>query len=158
MPKGISGRAICKVDGCDHVAHGAGYCDPHYSRWRRHGDPLAGLVWGAARSVTAQGYVVLARPSHPLASPKGKVLEHRMVLFDTIGLGAHPCHWCGRTVRWDAGRGHRDELTTDHLDSRRDNNDPSNLVPSCLACNSGRSRRKPAALGADQRGVQRDAR
>ena len=142
MPKGIAGRAICKVDVCTNVAHGAGYCDSHYKRWQRHGDPLAGMVWGAARGVSAQGYIVLARPKHPLASPHGKVLEHRMVLFDTIGQGDHPCHWCGKALRWDAHRRQHDALTTDHLDSVKTNNDPSNLVPSCLACNGGRSRRR----------------
>lgn len=30
----------CTVDGCDKPNRGAGYCAMHYSRKRRHGDPL----------------------------------------------------------------------------------------------------------------------
>lgn len=33
----------CSVDGCTGTIHGHGYCSPHYNRWRRHGDPLAGM-------------------------------------------------------------------------------------------------------------------
>lgn len=35
-------RPICAVDGCDRYVHGGAYCQPHYHRWKRHGDPLAG--------------------------------------------------------------------------------------------------------------------
>jgi HNH endonuclease len=36
----------------------------------------------ADRLILDGGYVVLVRPDHPLAGPKGTVLEHRMVLYD----------------------------------------------------------------------------
>lgn len=33
----------CKVDGCENTGNIVqGFCNKHYSRWRRHGDPLAG--------------------------------------------------------------------------------------------------------------------
>lgn len=32
----------CSVDGCDRSASTRGWCSPHYKRWLRHGDPLAG--------------------------------------------------------------------------------------------------------------------
>lgn len=35
-------RQGCSVEGCDRPLHGRGYCQLHFSRWRRHGDPLAG--------------------------------------------------------------------------------------------------------------------
>ena len=32
----------CSVDGCDRSHFGHGFCNAHYGRWRRHGDPLGG--------------------------------------------------------------------------------------------------------------------
>lgn len=32
----------CSVDGCERPSRRAGYCSPHYTRVRRHGDPQAG--------------------------------------------------------------------------------------------------------------------
>lgn len=32
----------CSVPGCDGKLRGHGYCEKHYTRWRRHGDPLGG--------------------------------------------------------------------------------------------------------------------
>lgn len=32
----------CKVDGCGAPARSRGWCDPHYKRWWRYGDPLGG--------------------------------------------------------------------------------------------------------------------
>lgn len=31
---------ICSVDGCKNVHSAKGFCDKHYRKWRRHGDPL----------------------------------------------------------------------------------------------------------------------
>lgn len=30
------------------------------------------------------------------------MLLHRALLYDLIGPGLHPCHWCGRVLRWKA--------------------------------------------------------
>ena len=73
---------------------------------------------------------------------------HRVILLESIGPGTHPCHWCGRLVDWDAPRNARNSLLVDHLDQDRENNDPSNLVPSCQMCNS--SRRQDAGYHAEQ--------
>lgn len=35
---------ICSVTGCGNNAYGRGFCNRHYQRWRRHGDPLLGRV------------------------------------------------------------------------------------------------------------------
>ena len=32
---------ICTIDSCDKPAKARGWCDMHYSRWKRHGDPEA---------------------------------------------------------------------------------------------------------------------
>lgn len=79
-------------------------------------------------------YREISRLGHPLANDKGQVTVHRVVLYDRIGPGAHPCHWCQRPVTW--GRGVADGvLVTDHVDGDEQNNDPRNLVPSCHRCN-----------------------
>ena len=71
-------RIICSVDICDKLARGRGWCDMHYQRWRKHGDPVAGathkgallafmentaltytrndcLIWPFSMSATGQG-------------------------------------------------------------------------------------------------------
>lgn len=78
-------------------------------------------------------YVSVYMPEHELASKSGLVFEHRRVLFEEIGPGTHPCHWCERPVTWGV------DLHTDHLGDRLDN-DPQLLVPSCRPCNSARAR------------------
>ena len=32
----------CSVEGCATVVRARGWCDKHYNRWRKHGDPLVG--------------------------------------------------------------------------------------------------------------------
>ena len=87
------------------------------------------------------GYVLLRMPDHPLASDSGILAEHRAVLYEKLGPGTHPCHWCGTSVVWarrkSEAKGQR--LFADHIDGDRQNNAPGNLVPSCCACNTTRS-------------------
>jgi hypothetical protein len=71
-----------------------------------------------------------------MAWKNGEVLEHRRVLYDAIGPGPHECHWsgisgCGKVLEWGGTGG----IQADHLDGDKLNNDPTNLVPSCLGCN-----------------------
>lgn len=79
-------------------------------------------------------------PEHPLAPVSGLVSAARIVLYDQIGQGPHPCHWCGRSVNWLVGqRGNlRDALVADHLDSNELDDSPDNLVASCGSCNGER--------------------
>jgi hypothetical protein len=79
---------LCSIEGCGkpHEAHG--WCGPHYKRWLRHGDPLAGrntspgeaerffceivlahegdecLSWPYSRNTKGYGKVRLGRRSH----------------------------------------------------------------------------------------------
>jgi hypothetical protein len=36
------GVAPCSIEGCGKVVFARGWCARHYTRWTRHGDPLAG--------------------------------------------------------------------------------------------------------------------
>ncbi len=33
-------NATCSIDGCEKPARSRGWCDGHYTKWRRHGSPL----------------------------------------------------------------------------------------------------------------------
>ncbi len=79
---------------------------------------------------------------HPLAPPSGIVAISRLALYDRIGPGTHPCHWCSTPVTWIVGTGVRDQraLLADHLDHDATNDEPDNLVAACNACNAHRRR------------------
>lgn len=97
-----------------------------------------GLAVNASR--TPKGYRMLKEVGHPLASRSGLLLLHRKLLYDRIGPGWHPCHWCGEPVEWRAGRLAKGALVVDHVDHDKLNNSPENLVPSCNPCNCHRVR------------------
>ena len=129
------GRATCSVDGCDRTVKGRRLCEKHYMRAYRHsGDVTAGEGRFGSGYVMSDGYVLITRPGHPLARAKNQVQAHRVVLYDAIGPGVHQCHWCKQPVEWGYGVA-PGVLVVDHVDGNRQNNDISNLVPSCSDCN-----------------------
>ena len=79
---------------------------------------------------------------HPLAQDagngRGKVYEHRLVLFNKIGPWNHQCNWCGKLLEW-SNDCNTNSIVVDHLDGNEWNNAPENLVPSCRRCNIQRS-------------------
>lgn len=88
------------------------------------------------KPLTVAKYMTATRPDHPTAHADGRVRVHRAVLYDKVGPGADSCHWCGAVISWFAVGG--GELVADHVDGDTWNNDPENLVPSCIACNGTR--------------------
>lgn len=135
------GRPPCYIDGCERPTYCKGMCVMHYSR-HRSGNEATSRPEPIRRppgtgSITSDGYIVLTGSTHPLATAQGKVPQHRAVLYDHIGPGEHPCHWCAKPLTW---RGEAtSKINVDHLDENRVNNAPANLVPSCLDCNTKRS-------------------
>jgi hypothetical protein len=121
------------------------------------------------RSLTVDRYWLLSgMHDHPLAI-RGRVYEHVANLFARLGLGPHPCHWCGTALDWGIGRRGNaadrspddtvvgiKQLQTDHLDSDTENNDPLNVEPSCFPCNARRGRwieRLIREMGEDSRAL-----
>lgn len=108
-----------------------------------------GRVKGSGKGwVNAQGYREVRAPEGTpefLVRADGSVLEHRLVLFNSIGEGVHECEWCGHEVAWEiphrangSDRERWDALVVDHEDGERANNDLGNLLVSCPWCNSNR--------------------
>jgi hypothetical protein len=77
---------------------------------------------------------------HPIAPKSGNLAVARRMLYDEIGPGPHPCHWCNKAVDWNPGKGVSDVTTllVDHLDHDPTNDVIENLVPSCNHCNAHR--------------------
>jgi len=130
-------KPLCVVEGCSNPrGYASGVCNSCYYRQRRTGT-LARRQY-AYRGKHSSGYVVLTLPGHPLATSKGYLMEHRSVLYEAIGPGTHPCHWCSKPVGWLKGSSRRGSLVVDHLDGDKANNARVNLVPSCSPCNWSR--------------------
>ena len=107
-------RGLCKIESCKRQRYLRGWCQPHYGRWRRHGDPLKGgkdigevqayfketvlshegeqcLIWPYSR--TTQGYAVMVYDGRQQA-------VSRVVCQLVNGEPDHPslqaAHSCGR--------------------------------------------------------------
>jgi hypothetical protein len=129
--------STCTAPECGKPRGKALYCPMHKSRLQRHGrlGPNA-----RDRHSHRDGYIKIKRAEHPLADANGWAYEHRVILFEKIGPGEHPCHWCGKALSWERSYPRDLEaLIVDHLDDQKDNNDPGNLVPACSVCNFRRS-------------------
>ena len=84
---------------------------------------------------TSNGYTVVYRPEHPLARGTGYILQHREVLYNSIGEETPDCALCGCSTSWEIYHYH-----VDHIDENRSNNDISNLRMLCNSCNTRRTK------------------
>lgn len=76
----------CLIEECGGRPVGRGYCDRHYKKLRKYGDPLAGKFYNGRTVTTTGGYVSLAGfKGHPNASSTGRMFEHRWVMSQHLG-------------------------------------------------------------------------
>lgn len=128
----------CKVEGCGLriTFKREGVCNKHHYRWKKYGSfdlpPKPFTIQNQG------GYLLQLAPGHPMKQRTGRgayVLQHRVVLYDAIGPGPHPCHWCNHSLEWDA-------IQVDHVNSEKTDNRLENLVVSCIHCNASRGGQK----------------
>lgn len=93
----------CVIEDCSNPSRQRGWCRKHYTRWKRHGDPLICLLTFGKGTLTDRGY-------HRIQMDKKPILEHRYVMQQIVG----------RQLK-------RDEHVH-HIDGNRLNNKPENLI------------------------------
>jgi len=80
---------LCSITGCEAARNCRGWCEKHYYRWRRHGDPLVvkktGTPANPDRKYRNGDYLSVRLPDHPAANSWGLVLEHRVVMEQVLG-------------------------------------------------------------------------
>ncbi len=61
----------CSIDGCENSHFGHGYCNKHYKRWRKTGDPAIARPYGVDLRGQRFGRLIIAgRVIEPSADPK----------------------------------------------------------------------------------------
>lgn len=126
----------CTLTGCGRPHYARGYCRAHHARWRRHGDPRAGVPIGAAGA------------SH--RSARRRIRTQRGPATDqSCACGAPAVGWfydgTDPDERTDS-RGHRYSL------------DPSRYRPLCRSCRPRAASRRKARAGMAAVDVERAAR
>ncbi len=123
----------CKVEVCRSPVRSlnATLCDKHYRRLLRIGTTDKRKP---RKCKTSHGYLQVYDSKNQRME-----YEHRKVLFESMGSGPFKCYWCKKVVT-------KKTMHTDHLNEVKDDNDPSNVVPSCAICNQARGRHKMVAI------------
>jgi hypothetical protein len=117
---------ICSVEGCGKPVFGHGWCNAHYSRWRRHGDPSCGSTApGEAQRfyrevvLTYDGIDCLIWPYGKAGLGYGIIHDesganryvHRLVCEELHGLAPTSEHEAAHSC----GRGHQGCVAKRHL-------------------------------------------
>ncbi|MCG2586506.1 HNH endonuclease [Massilia sp. TS11] len=146
--KKAKARGTCGVEGCGSEATrvGAGLCEAHYMRVRRHGDSGIKSNLKPGLLEHSGGYLLQHAPEHPLRRTWSRVYQHRVVYHAHHGDGPFACHWCGVQVTWN-------DMHVDHLDDDPKNNEIGNLVSSCPKCNQKRGLAKLKATMKQKHGI-----
>jgi len=92
----------CSIEGCDRpIKYKADQlCNMHYFRRRRNGH-FEKLPRRHAYVLTKNGAKMIYSPDHPLANKDGRVLEHRILMWDKYGENLPPCEECGDESSWE---------------------------------------------------------
>jgi hypothetical protein len=77
--KVVRGISHCAVEGCPYPYQSKGYCDRHYAKFRKYGDPLVSKITG--RYLNKKGYAFVPDPSGELHT----MAEHRLVMQQHLG-------------------------------------------------------------------------
>ena len=87
-------------------------------------------------------YRIINMNGHYLANSRGEIPLHRYLCWQKCSMPASSfCYHCGFLMPWKTALQPANiyVVNVDHLDGNVENNDPYNLVPSCLWCNANRS-------------------
>ncbi len=78
---------ICSIEGCDGKARARGWCNKHYKRWQRHGDPLKSIYSCAGLFMVLTIATNKSKPYWRTYDPKRKrnVPVHRLVVEYHLG-------------------------------------------------------------------------
>lgn len=103
--------AKCAVKTCDRQSERTIYCNAHYIRVQKYGDPQEDRPITVRRGsyTTKDGYVVVPANGHPNAHKNGSIFEHVVVMSAAIGRPLFP------------------DETVHHKNGVRHDNDPANL-------------------------------
>lgn len=120
----------CRVDGCGNEAmyKAKQLCQKHYFREMRNGTTERLSRKRKDKCLDGQGYVMLYKPNHPLATKNGLIREHRYVAYEKYKREEIKCEICNKSLTWES-------LHVDHIDENKENNNASNLRILCRACN-----------------------
>lgn len=86
----------CKVDGCDTIAKSLGWCEKHYTRWRRHGDPeIRKSTVAEIPPATGKDNPSWKGDAIGYAGAHVRVRSHRgsASTYDCIDCGRQAAHW-----------------------------------------------------------------
>ena len=129
------GTELCSVGGCLNIADKRGWCDKHWKRWRRHGDPEAiadqyKLLPGEA----AQNQVI----TRYKRNAENRNLSVSLTNDELSILFKMNCYYCGNAPsNRFSEKGYRGDFVYNGID-RLDNNQGYhmfNVVPCCIKCN-----------------------
>ena len=129
----------CRIDGCERPSQGRGLCKMHWSRWKKHGDPLKSLhpseynikqnctVDGCTRPYHTKGYCSyhgyrVRKYGNPLAQGSGRNTGrsrmetpsysgmHKRLFYDRGKASQFKCADCGRQAEeWSYSGGDKNE-------------------------------------------------
>jgi len=81
-------RVICAVGGCARPIFAKGFCNPHYKRMLRHGDPLAGNTEQGAPMAWLE-LAIVSETDDCLEFPFARAVNYGSIRIDGKAVGAH---------------------------------------------------------------------